>query len=195
MKTQKTNNIKGETIVEVLLAITVAAFALGTSFAISNKSLQKSISARERNESTNIVESQIAALKIREQQSDPGLFNNFVSTSLLPANFLHFCLDTTANDKTKTNWLPISNNGQVTATTPLGTSGSPSYAGSPSYGGGYKGCTYTPPGGPTTYYIDIAAMATPSSVSAAPPTVYQFNVRWPAPNSNDTNQLTVYYRF
>jgi len=180
-------NLKGETIVEVLLAITVAAFSLGTSYAIANKSLQKAISARERNESSNLVESQIAALKVREQQSDTATFNsNFVSTSLLPANYLHFCLDTTANDRTKPNWLPINNTGQVSATSPLSTSGSPSYA---------NGCTYTPPGSTTTYYIDIVAMATPASVSSTPPTIYQVNVRWPAVQSNDINQVSVYYRF
>lgn len=184
MKSLINKNRKGETIVEVLLAIAVAAFALGTSYAIANKSLQKSISARERNESTNIVQSQISALKVREQQTDTAAFNsNFVSTSLLPANWLHFCLDTAATDKTAANWLPIHNTGQVTATTALSTSGNPSYA---------KGCTYP---GSTTFYIDIVAMATPDSIASTPPTVYQINVRWAGVGNNNNNQVSVYYRF
>lgn len=184
---RKDNCHRGETIVEVLLAITVAAFSLGTSYAIANRSLQKSISARERNESTNIAQSQISALKVREQQSSAATFNQyFASTSTLPANYLHFCLDTTANDKTKPNWLPISNSGLVDSTTPLSTTGTPSYA---------NGCTSTPPGSSATYYVDIVAKATPTSQASTPPTVYQVNVRWPAVESNNINQLTIYYRF
>ena len=187
LKTFNFMNTHGETIVEVLLAITVAAFSLGTSYAIANRSLQKSISARERNESTNIIQSQIAALKVREQNTDPTTFSQyFEAKSTIPANFLHFCLDTTAQSKTQPNWPPISNTGQITATTSLSTSGNPSYA---------NGCTNTPQGSPTKYYIDIIAMQTSISALATPSTVYQINVRWPSFDSSNNSQASVYYRF
>lgn len=184
---------KGETIVEVLLAITVAAFALGTSYAIANKSLQKSLSARERNESSSIAQSQIASLKLREQQMDKATFNsNLAASGTLPANFLHFCLDegTTSAAQLNGNWLPIPNNGQVTGATPLTTSGSPSYA-APTVTS--PGCTRTVDN--VTYYIDIVAMETVKSLNSDPPTVYQVNVRWPQIGTDETNQLNIYYRF
>jgi len=182
----------GETIVEVLLAITVAAFALGASYAIANKSLQKSLSARERNESSSIAQSQIASLKLREQQMDPVTFSSLEASGTLPANFLHFCLDeaTTSASQTNGNWGPISNNGQVTGATALTTSGNPSYAAATVTS---PGCTRTIDN--VTYYIDIVAMETPASLNSKPPTVYQVNVRWPQIATAETNQLTIYYRF
>src|SRR5205814_634877 len=60
---------RGDTIVEVLMAIAIAAFAIGTCYAIANRSLQHAISARERNEAVNLMEDQIANLKVRYKAS------------------------------------------------------------------------------------------------------------------------------
>ena len=181
-------NSRGDTIIEVLLAITVAAFALGTSYSIANKSLQKSISARERNEATNILQSQIASLKHREQIMNKTTFNNnFSVTSTQPSSFIHFCLDESATDQSAANWgiSNTKNTGSIDASSPLQTTGSPSY--NPNYCVRHNAST--------DFYIDIVAMATTTSQNANPPTVYQFNVRWAAVGTGATNQASVYYRF
>lgn len=169
---------RGDTIIEVLIAIAVAAFALGTSYAIANKSLQRAISARERNQSTNIIQSQIASLKNREQKASPTSFtSNFTTSSTLPVNFKHFCLDESPSAASDQKW----DNSNPTGASPL-TSPNP-YS---------SNCVRTPNG--TNYYIDIVAMATSKSPSRNP-TIYQVNVRWIAVGSGATNQATVYYRF
>jgi Tfp pilus assembly protein PilV len=187
LKILKSN--RGDTIIEVLLAITVAAFALGLSYSIANKSLQRSISARERNEAVNILQSQIAALKQREQKTtDATAFNNnFAVSSTQPANFKHFCLDETATDASSANWFiaNTSNVGMVSGSTPLQTSGNPSY--NPNYCVRHNAST--------DFFIDIVAMATTASQNASPPTIYQVNVRWAAVGTGALNQASVYYRF
>jgi Tfp pilus assembly protein PilV len=186
IKTAK--SFRGDTIIEVLLAMTVAAFALGVSYSIANKSLQKSISARERNEAVNILQSQVAALKQREQQTDTNTFNNsFSVNTTLVSTFKHFCLDESATDTSSANWLiaNTSNVGQITASSPLVTSGSPSY--------NTNFCVRHNTS--TDYYIDIVAMVTTSSQNSSPPTIYQFNVRWAAVGSGAVNQASIYYRF
>jgi len=178
---------RGDTIIEVLIAITVAAFALGTSYSIANKSLQRSITSRERNEATNILQSQVSALKQREIVMDTATFNNFFSVSLpLPATFKHFCLDETSTGASSPNWTTAntSNVGLVDSSTPLQTSGSPSYN---------PNCVK--PKASTDFYIDIVAKATVQSQNASPPTIYQINVRWAAVGSGALNQASIYYRF
>ncbi len=58
-----TNDNRGETIIEVLIAIAVIALTLGTSFALANRSLRLGIESRERGEALQIIESQIESLK------------------------------------------------------------------------------------------------------------------------------------
>jgi len=179
---------KGDTIIEVLLAITVAAFALGTSYSIANKSLQRSISARERNEATNIIQSQIAALKQREQNMDTQTFkNNFEVTSTVPSSFKHFCLDESSTDSSGPNWTIANtmNTGMLDGSSPLQTTGTPSY----------NAAYCVRHNTSTDFYIDIVAFATNQSVSSTPPTIYQINVRWAAVGSGAINQAGVYYRF
>src|SRR6266404_267871 len=120
-KLNASKNSRGDTIIEVLLAMAVAAFALGISYSLANSSLQRSISARERNEATNILQSQIAALKQREQNMQTQTFNNnFEVLSTQPSNFKHFCLDESSTDASGPNWQIANtmNVGMVDASTP-----------------------------------------------------------------------------
>jgi Tfp pilus assembly protein PilV len=177
---------RGDTIIEVLIAITVAALALGLSYSTANKSMQKSISARERNEATNLLQSQIASLKLREQKMDKTTFNsNFSETLTTPSSFKHFCLDESSTSSSDPNWqlsAATTNAAGITGSSPLAN---PPYTGSL--------CIRHQPS--TDYYIDIVAYATPNSVSSTTPTIYQFNVRWAAVGTGQTNQASVYYRF
>jgi Tfp pilus assembly protein PilE len=180
-----TRHNRGDTIIEVLIAIAVAAFALGTSYSIANKSLQRSISARERNEATNILQNQIAALKQREKFMDKTTFDsNFTVSSTNPSNFKHFCLDESATGRTSPNWQTANttNAGGITGSSPLTA---------PPYNSSYCVRHNTS----TDFFIDIVAMATPKSQNSSPPTVYQINVRWAAAGSGTINQASVYYRF
>jgi len=177
----------GDTIVEVLIAIAVAAFAIGTSYAIANKSIQRAITARERNEATNSIQSQISALKFREK-FDPAGFN---STFGVPTSFAgtgtarHFCLNTQSSGPTDTvnQWGPYINNVNDTSANTLSVGSS----------GYFDKCRITSANG-TDYYIDISAMVTTASRSTANnPTVYRVIVRWISV-SGALQQSIIYYR-
>jgi type II secretory pathway pseudopilin PulG len=62
MPMKKLNQI-GDTIVEVLIALTILAMAIGTAYAISNKSIKSAQQAQERTQATKFVEGQIDKLK------------------------------------------------------------------------------------------------------------------------------------
>lgn len=167
---KSTKTQAGDTIVEVMIAIAVAAFAIATSYAIANHSLQTAINARDRNEALNIIESQIAALKFREK-TDPTNFGQFE----VPSSFtgvgtaFHFCLDT--------GW-PTT--GHPEGPQPLGNGiCNPVFSG-------------------VTYNIDISAMVTATTNSptfAGPRTVYKVEVQWPPVGNIQTEKAAIYYRF
>jgi len=167
-------NRRGDTIIEVLIAIGIAAFAIGSSYAIASKSLQQAISARERNQAINVLENQLNALKFREQQTDAGTFSSKFSYPIT-----HFCLDETATDPTiPTSWNPKPNNGAITADTPLKT--------------GVSGNTYNAAcQKDSDYYVDITTLNRGGRV----PTVYVINVRWERIGGGPVNEAAVYYRF
>ncbi len=73
---------RGDTIVEVLLAIAVVSAVLGAAFASSNQSLTGTRQAQERGEATKFVESQLERLKAAASDSASLVFSQ---TS--------FCLD------------------------------------------------------------------------------------------------------
>jgi type II secretory pathway pseudopilin PulG len=165
---------RGDTIIEVLIAIGIAAFAIGTSYAVASKSLQQAISARERNQAINVLENQLNALKFREQQTDSATFASKMSYPVT-----HFCLDETATDPTNTGtWYPKQNYGTITADTPLvvGSSGN-AYT---------KECQKD-----NDYYVDITTLNRGGRV----PTVYIINVRWERIGGGPVNEAKVYYRF
>lgn len=74
---------RGDTIVEVLLAMTVIGAVLGASFGIANRSAQTGQAARERTEALKIAESQIELLKTYHEIPASG-----VSARTTP-----FCID------------------------------------------------------------------------------------------------------
>jgi Tfp pilus assembly protein PilV len=197
---------RGETIVEVLIAIAIAAFAIGTSYAIATRSLQQAITARERNQALNLTQSQIAALKQRLVEN-PDDFNSddptkgFVvrsttatpSSSQLPYTDFHFCLDDNSASPTdsKNQWARIPNNfsndNQAADIAP----GTDKY----NHGNGTNdpGCVRNVDG--TNYFIDISAQITQGSVGSANRTVYMLAVRWEELGSgNHTAESIIYYR-
>ena len=182
---------RGDTLVEVLIAIAVAAFAIGTAYSISNKSLQHAISARERNESLNIAESQIADLKYRYKtpSDDNPTFQKYLaipaswSPGPLPAYYQYFCLDDSSDGPTKAGWLPTYNNFL-------------NYNESLNIGSGNKyntsGCIQNVNG--TSYYVNISDFITSASQNAAKRTVYRVDVRW-SQVGGGLGSTTLYYRF
>ncbi len=68
----KQNTMRGDTIVEVLIAMTIIAFVLGASFSLSGRSTKNTIEARERSEALKLVEGQIEILKSK-RTTDPTL--------------------------------------------------------------------------------------------------------------------------
>jgi Tfp pilus assembly protein PilV len=185
---------RGDTIVEVLIAIAVAGFAIGTSYALANKSLQNAITARERNEALNIIDNQIADLKNRYKGTyfnDPANFNKYftaVSTlygtpsSPYPSAKHHYCLvDGATNPQDDATWLPKDN---TIANEPAAeTLSNPTYANS---------CIV--PTNSTNFYVDIAAQITSSSAGLADPTVYKVAVRWATIGGGANSQAVAYYR-
>jgi len=82
---------RGDTIVEVLLAMAVVGMVLGSSFGIANRSLNIGRSAQERTQALKIAESQLELMKIAEESG--------VSISTQTANFCLHVPDTTSGVK------------------------------------------------------------------------------------------------
>jgi type II secretory pathway pseudopilin PulG len=80
---------RGDTIVEVLLAIGIAAFGIGTTYATAQRGLDQTITAREHNQALNLIQNQITELQLR-YQSDPTGFESSYGYPLT-----NFCLDDT----------------------------------------------------------------------------------------------------
>lgn len=168
------SSCRGDTIIEVLISIMVAAFAIGSSYAIASQSLKQAISARERDQALNIMESQVSALKFREQQTDATTFDNTFTYNRIN----HFCLNENSAGPTSGGWGPISNNGNITSDTPLTTGSAP-----PTYA---SGCVKS-----GSYYVDISTQ----NMGGRVPTVYTVNVRWERLGGGPVNEAKVYYRF
>jgi len=198
----------GDTIVEVLIAIAVAAFAIGTSYAIASRSLNQAITARERNEATNIIQNQINALKLRfinDQAAfggtDPKYDNPVIGFSVrttsatpppsgLPYTDFHFCLNeqsASPNDAAQ-QWARIPNVASDSEADNISSTNTYNKGN----GGNNPGCIRNISG--TEYFIDISAEITAGSKTAKNRTVYKVEVRWPEIASGDTAQTVVYYR-
>jgi type II secretory pathway pseudopilin PulG len=179
---------RGDTIVEVLIAIAIAGLAIGISYATAQRSLQQSITARQRNQALNLIENQIADLKLRFKLSatgTPGSFTPFESPNT------HFCLDDGASDPSVTaTWNPYMNDGPngppaQNALLAAKTDSSP---------GPYNpACQNQKMGDGTTYFTDIVTQ--PSS-SKSYPTIYQIYVRWEPQGSSQSqnNQASLFYK-
>lgn len=58
---------KGDTIIEVMVALTVIGMSLGIAYAITNRSLATGRAAQERTEALKLAETQLEELKVYEQ--------------------------------------------------------------------------------------------------------------------------------
>lgn len=173
----------GDTIVEVLIAIAIAAFAIGLSYATAQRSLQQSITAREHNEALNLMENQIADLKIRFQ-SDTDFTNNF-------ANKNHFCLDDSSKSSGDATWKAYQNwnDNRFNETSPLATSTGPDSSQPYYYDSSNKqGCQH---GTDVLYYEDIT---TSDSSASNDPKIFHITVRWEKIGGGPVNQASLDYR-
>ncbi len=82
------NNNRGDTIVEVLLAIAVVSAVLGGAYVSANRSSNNTRQAQERSEASKLVEAQLEQLK-QATQNDPTFFTLPAATT--------YCLDGSLN--------------------------------------------------------------------------------------------------
>lgn len=186
---QHLKTLRGDTIIEVMIALAIAAFALGSSYAVASRALNQAISARERNQALNTIESQIAALKLRNRL-DPANFDaNFAKQNL------NFCLDESASDPSKGSWGRYDNNASPLDTlqaAPLGGSRNSSQPYNYECARNDSGQTDASSSN-QKYFINIATTI-PNGPSGANPTVYEVSVRWEHLGGGPVNLAQVYYR-
>ena len=172
----KQRSSRGDTIIEVLIALTIAGLAIGMSYSIAYKSIQKVVSARERDTAVGLLESQVNALKLRQELSDPStndFVNNFASKN-------NFCLDDQATDPQLPSW-QIKQNGSSAATI---LQAQPS--------GPYEATTCVQNIQNNFYYLNITTVSDSGSSNQ---TDFRLDVRWPHLGGGANNDATFYYRF
>jgi type II secretory pathway pseudopilin PulG len=72
---RRSNTQRGDTIVEVLIAMAVLGLVLASAFAISNRSYATGLNAQERNEALKIAESQVELLRIASTLTDESIID------------------------------------------------------------------------------------------------------------------------
>lgn len=175
---------QGDTIVEVLIALAIAAFAIGISYATAQRSLQQAIAAREHNEALNIMENQLTDLQFRFQRSSAAYFDqNFAQPP--PGNY---CLDDnskSSNDKPPLQWTPIFNNSSA-------SSGTLSSLNVKTSGGAYDPRCHEAPNGAagTNYFYNITTKNYGQSTNS---TLYTVTVRW-ARLGGGINKASLFYK-
>lgn len=181
---------RGDTIVEVLIAITIASFAMGISYATAQRSLQQSITAGEHNEALNLIEQQLADLELRYQNTPSSSFE---------AQFgypkTNYCLNNTSTGPGDTinQWTPYFNydntsllsQSLVSSTTPDSTH--PYYYNSSNR----AGCEKMNQSVGAIYYINIS---TSQSGAIKSPTLYHVVVRWAQLGTGQTSQANMYFK-
>lgn len=68
----------GDTIIEVLIAVTVIGLAIGLAYGVANRSLKSARQSQERTEAVKLAEGQteqLKALSYRDDASDQGIFS------------------------------------------------------------------------------------------------------------------------
>jgi type II secretory pathway pseudopilin PulG len=176
--------LRGDTIVEVLLAIGIAAFAIAITYSTAQRSLNQAITAKEHNQALDIVQNQLTDLKLRYQKT--GSNAAFNSAFGFPKD--HFCLDDSATTiSPSTPWTPYLNDSSTAEGSPL-ASGSSATASTPYH----KACTRQRAGDGVTYYLDIHTAQL--SGQTQNPTLYQVIVRWERAGGGQINQASIYYR-
>jgi type II secretory pathway pseudopilin PulG len=168
-------NTRGDTLVEVMLSIAIVSLAVTVAYSLASRSLQTGVLATERTQANKMVESQVEALKYRQRESLPGVWDaNFKDIN-------NFCLDVNAvgqldfSGNLRTNWKPVFNSGSADTLSLNGT------------GPGYDPiCTDTT----HKYFVNITTKSNNNGTG----TVYLATVRWESVQSSTPNQSTVYYK-
>jgi len=184
----KKNRTTGDTIVEVLIAIAIASFAIGTSYSLANKSLQNAITASDRNQAVNIAQNQIADLKLRHPAySSEDSFNadfgvpSGVSGPPYPVHGRDFCLLDGPTANGLPSWLPKVNP-DIHTDADANTLNSSTYD--------TTNCLQK-----GQFYVNIAAEVTSTSNNTpANRTVFKISVHWPTLGGG-TSEADLYYRF
>jgi type II secretory pathway pseudopilin PulG len=183
-------NRRGDTIVEVLIAIAVASFAIGTSYALASKSLQNAITASDRNHAVNIAQNQIADLKLRHAtynteagfNQDFGVPSSTAATPPYPVHGRDFCLLDGVALKGSPNWDPKDNTGIKNAANPETAADNFN---------NYDQVNCLRDG---QYYVNVTAMVTSVSKDSSNNTVFRIAVRWPTIGGGANSQAVLYYR-
>lgn len=167
---------RGDTLVEVLLAIGIAGFGIGFTYATAQRSINQTITSRERNEALNLIQNQITDLRLAFL-TNPSTFDANFGYSPSHPDFCIYNMALTPNDGP---------NGPPSYTAPLARK-------TDTPAGPYnKNCTYNKTGDGVTYYIDIqASRLTGQSVH---PTLYQVFARWDRIGGGPINQASTYFR-
>lgn len=83
-------NIKGDTIVEVMISLMILGSVMAAAYAITNFSLNIELSAQERSDALNIAQSQLETLKSMVASNNNNL--NFISTVVGNNSTDNFCV-------------------------------------------------------------------------------------------------------
>jgi type II secretory pathway pseudopilin PulG len=173
------HNSFGDTIIEVLLCISIVGLAVAGSYALASRSLRTGVLATERTQANKRAEAQIEALKFRERLSSFDIWQDNFSNPA-PNNF---CLDdsvTSQNDGSGNltpGWLPKQNTG--TDPDNLVVKGSTT---------GYDPACVDTSG---KYFINITDRTNPSH---GPGVTYLITVRWFSIASGVVSQSQIYFR-
>jgi type II secretory pathway pseudopilin PulG len=168
-------NSRGDTLVEVMLSIAIVSLAVTVAYSLASRSLQTGILATERTQANKMAESQVEALKYRQRESFPGVWDaNFKGIS-------NFCLNVNSigqldgNGNLKADWKPIRNTGSPGTLAIRGA-----------------GPGYDPACADTTqkYFVNISTRNNNDGTG----TVYLLTVRWGSVQSSTPNQSTIYYK-
>jgi type II secretory pathway pseudopilin PulG len=179
MKKLRKPNSSGDTIVEVMIALAIAAFAIGISYATASRSLDQAISAREHNEALNIMENQLTDLRLRYQKTPASTFESTYGNA--NTNH-HYCLndDSTGPNDTVHQWTPIFNN-NIT----VNSLGPPNYNSLCNIQRTTQGALEG-----AIYWLDIST--SPSGAQNSP-TLFHVSVRW-ARLGGGISQANLFYK-
>ena len=83
-------NIKGDTIVEVMISLMILGSVMAAAYAITNFSLNIELSAQERSDALNIAQNQLESLKTMVNSNNNNL--NFISTAVGNNSTDNFCI-------------------------------------------------------------------------------------------------------
>lgn len=168
---------RGDTIVEVLLAIAVVSAILGGAYVSSRRSLNASQQALERSQATKLLETQLERLKSIASDASKDVFNTATATV--------FCLDGSNNRNNFTiSTMPPTDSDNLSATP----------------GGNYPPSCIIDSGG--NVYVAGSSQSTPYYISVErsvpPPDEYKYTftarVRWDRAGGGSRDEATIVYR-